>query len=70
MCVRGSAIIVKTLEVRYRGKNIADVLDMTVREALGFFENIPVLHSKLQVLCDVGLDYIALGQPADNAFRR
>jgi len=54
----------ETLEVRYRGKNIADVLDMTVREALGFFENIPVLHSKLQVLCDVGLDYIALGQPA------
>jgi len=54
----------ETLEVRYRGKNIADVLDMTVCEALGFFENIPVLHSKLQVLCDVGLDYIALGQPA------
>jgi excinuclease ABC subunit A len=54
----------ETLEVRYRGKNIADVLDMTVREALGFFENIPVLHNKLQVLCDVGLDYIALGQPA------
>jgi excinuclease ABC subunit A len=54
----------ETLEVRYRGKNIADVLDMTVREALVFFENIPALHSRLQVLCDVGLDYIALGQPA------
>jgi excinuclease ABC subunit A len=54
----------ETLEVRYRGKNIADVLDLTVREALTFFENIPVLHSRLQVLCDVGLGYITLGQPA------
>jgi len=54
----------ETLEVRYRGKSIADVLDMTVSEALVFFENIPALHSRLQVLCDVGLDYIALGQPA------
>ena len=54
----------ETLEVRYRGKNIADVLDLTVSEALVFFENIPALHSRLQVLCDVGLGYIALGQPA------
>jgi excinuclease ABC subunit A len=54
----------ETLEVRFRGKNIADVLDMTAGEALGFFENVPALHSRLQVLCDVGLDYIALGQPA------
>jgi excinuclease ABC subunit A len=54
----------ETLEVRFRGKTIADVLDMTVGEALGFFENFPALHTRLQVLCDVGLDYIALGQPA------
>ncbi len=54
----------ETLEVRYRGKNIADVLDLTVSEALVFFENIPALHTRLHVLCDVGLGYIALGQPA------
>jgi len=54
----------ETLEVRFRGKNIADVLDMTAGEALGVFENFPALHTRLQVLCDVGLDYIALGQPA------
>jgi len=54
----------ETLEVRYKGKNIADVLDMTVREALAFFENVPVIKQKLQTLHDVGLDYIRLGQSA------
>ncbi len=54
----------ETLDVRYRGRNIADVLDMTVEEALEFFENIPVLRNKLQTLYDVGLGYIHLGQPA------
>ncbi len=52
----------ETLEVRYKGKNIADVLDMTVEEAYGFFENLPRLRPKLQTLMDVGLDYIKLGQ--------
>jgi excinuclease ABC subunit A len=54
----------ETLEVGYKGKNIAEVLAMTVSEALGFFENIPKIRSKLQVLHDVGLDYITLGQQA------
>jgi len=54
----------ETLEVRYKGKNIADVLDMTVEEALRFFENIPRIQRKLQTLYDVGLGYIRLGQPA------
>jgi len=54
----------ETLEVTYRGRNIADVLDMTAEEALEFFENIPSIRQKLQTLCDVGLDYIRLGQPA------
>ena len=54
----------EALEVRYRGKSIADVLDMTVEEALGFFENIPSIRNKLQTLFDVGLGYIHLGQPA------
>jgi excinuclease ABC subunit A len=54
----------ETLDVRYRGRNIADVLEMTVEEALEFFENIPVLRNKLQTLFDVGLGYIHLGQPA------
>jgi excinuclease ABC subunit A len=54
----------ETLEVRYRGKNISDVLDMTVQQALEFFENIPSLRTKLQTLSDVGLDYITLGQQA------
>ena len=52
----------ETLEVRYRGKNIAEVLDMTVEEALGFFENQPRLLPKLQTLMDVGLGYVKLGQ--------
>ncbi|NLU42560.1 MAG: excinuclease ABC subunit UvrA [Firmicutes bacterium] len=54
----------ETLEIRFRGKSIADVLDMTVSEALTFFENIPRVRRKLQVLDDVGLGYIRLGQPA------
>ena len=54
----------ETLEIRYKGKNVADVLDMTVREALAFFEPVPVIRQKLQTLHDVGLDYIRLGQPA------
>ena len=52
----------ETLEVRYKGKNIAEVLEMTVEEALGFFENIPKIRDKLQTLLDVGLGYIRLGQ--------
>ena len=52
----------ETLEVRYRGKNIADVLEMTVEEALSFFENQPKIRTKLQTLFDVGLGYIRLGQ--------
>ncbi len=54
----------ETLDVRYRGKSIADVLDMTVREALAFFDAVPVIRQKLQTLDDVGLDYIRLGQSA------
>jgi len=54
----------ETLEVKYKGKNIADVLDMTVEEALSFFENIPSIQKKLQTLYDVGLGYIRLGQQA------
>jgi len=54
----------ETLEVKYKGKNIADILDMTVEEALEFFENIPRIKSKLQTLYDVGLSYIKLGQPS------
>ncbi|RDV84198.1 excinuclease ABC subunit UvrA [Ammonifex thiophilus] len=54
----------ETLEVKFRGKSIADVLDMTVDEALGFFENFPKIYRKLKTLQDVGLGYIKLGQPA------
>lgn len=54
----------ETLEVRYKGKNIADLLDMTVEDALGFFENLPRIHRKIQTLYDVGLGYIKLGQPS------
>ncbi|MBQ3031135.1 MAG: excinuclease ABC subunit UvrA, partial [Anaerotignum sp.] len=52
----------ETLEVKYKGKTISDVLDMTVEEALKFFENIPRIKSKLQTLYDVGLSYVQLGQ--------
>ncbi len=54
----------ETLEVRFKGKSIADVLDMSVEEALAFFAKIPKLRRRLQTLHDVGLDYIKLGQPA------
>lgn len=54
----------ETLEVRYKGKNIAEVLEMTVEEGLQFFENIPRIQRKLEVLRDVGLGYMKLGQPA------
>ena len=54
----------ETLEVKYKGKNISDVLDMTVEEALQFFENIPRIKQKIQTLYDVGLGYIKLGQPS------
>lgn len=54
----------ETLEVKYKGKNIFDVLNMTVEEALAFFENIPRIKRKLQTLLDVGLGYITLGQSA------
>ena len=54
----------ETLEVKYKGKSIADVLDMTVEEALKFFENIPKIKPKLQTLFDVGLSYVKLGQPS------
>ena len=54
----------ETLEVKYKGKTIDDVLNMTVEEALGFFENLPRIKNKLQTLFDVGLGYIKLGQPS------
>ncbi|WP_435167060.1 excinuclease ABC subunit UvrA [Paenibacillus glycanilyticus] len=54
----------ETLEVKYKGKNIAEVLEMTIEDATKFFENIPRIHRKLQTLLDVGLGYMTLGQPA------
>ena len=54
----------ETLEVRYKGKNIYEVLEMTVDEALRFFENLPKLNNKIQALYDVGLEYVKLGQPS------
>ena len=61
---RGKRFNLDTLDVRYKDKNIAEVLDMTVQQALGFFENIPAIRGKLQLLYDVGLGYIRLGQSA------
>jgi len=55
----------ETLDIRYRGRNISEVLDLTVEEARGFFERIPGIFGKLQTLSDVGLDYVRLGQPAN-----
>ena len=60
----GSRYNNETLEITYKGKNIADVLDMTVEEALEFFQNIPKIKNKLQTIYDVGLGYIKLGQSA------
>ena len=54
----------ETLDVRYKGKNIYDVLNMTVEEALDFFEAVPLIRKKIQTLYDVGLSYIRLGQPS------
>ena len=54
----------ETLDVRYKGKNIFDVLDMTVEEAVEFFQNVPSISRKIQTLADVGLSYIKLGQPS------
>ena len=54
----------ETLEIRYKGQSISEVLDMTVEDALGFFEAVPAIHRKLQTLMDVGLSYIRLGQAA------
>ncbi len=54
----------ETLEVRFKGRTIADVLDMTVEEAVDFFQHIPKIKRKMQALHDVGLDYVRLGQPA------
>ena len=61
---KGKRYNTETLEVRYKGKNIAEVLDMTVEQALEFFENIPSIFNKVKALNDVGLGYIKLGQPA------
>jgi excinuclease ABC subunit A len=60
----GSRFNRETLEVKYKGRDIADVLNMTVAEALEFFRNIPAIRRKLETIHDVGLDYIRLGQPA------
>ena len=68
MCIRdrckGARYNRETLEVKYKDKNIHDVLEMTVEEACAFFENIPRIHRKLKTLLDVGLGYIKLGQSA------
>src|SRR3989338_6123695 len=61
---RGRRFNEQTLEVRYKGKSISEVLEMTVEEALNPFSNLPMVSSKLQTLRDVGLDYVQLGQPA------
>jgi excinuclease ABC subunit A len=54
----------ETLEIHYKGRNVAEILEMTVEEALGFFKVVPSIHNKLQTLADVGMGYIHLGQPA------
>jgi excinuclease ABC subunit A len=61
---KGKRFNKETLSIEYKGKNIAEVLEMTVEEALNFFKNIPGLYQKLKTLNDVGLNYIELGQPA------
>ena len=54
----------ETLEIKYKGRNIAEVLDMTIEDALEFFEPVPSIHRKLQTLMDVGISYVRLGQAA------
>jgi excinuclease ABC subunit A len=61
---RGKRYNREALEIHYKGKSVADVLEMTVEEALGFFQNVPAVATKLRTLSDVGLGYIHLGQPA------
>ena len=61
---KGTRYNSETLQIKYKGKNIYDVLEMRVEEALEFFENVPKVKSKLETLCDVGLSYIKLGQSA------
>lgn len=61
---KGTRYNAETLEIHYRGKSICDVLNMTVEEAMGFFENFPNIHRMLKALNDVGLSYISLGQPS------
>ncbi len=61
---KGARYNKETLQVRYKGKNIHDVLEMSVEEALTFFENIPAIRRKMETIRDVGLGYIRLGQPA------
>ena len=61
---RGKRFNRETLEIRYKGKSISDILNMTLEDAVPFFENIPKIHRKLKTLHDVGLDYIRLGQPS------
>ena len=63
MC-KGKRYNRETLEVKYKGKSISDVLDMTVEEAYIFFENLPKIKNRLQTLMDVGLSYVKLGQPS------
>jgi len=61
---KGKRYSKETLQIKYKGKNIADVLELTVEEALSFFRNIPQIKRKLKTLHDVGLGYVRLGQPA------
>lgn len=61
---RGKRYNRETLDIRYKGKSISDVLDMTVNQAVQFFENIPSIHNKIKTLQDVGLGYVRLGQPS------
>lgn len=64
MCATANDTIVRPFEVRYKGKSIADVLDMTINQAVEFFSGIPTILKKIQVLQDIGLGYIKLGQPS------
>ena len=67
---RGARYNRETLEVRYKGKTIADILDMSVEEACEFFANQPTILRHVETLRDVGLDYVRLGPAGDDAVRR